>query len=312
MPIVKLLFAELDHDRDGTLSLQELSRLARDDHSPRARDDEDVDLDKYKIVDPEDDVFGEEMKTISDSSLYYKVYNILKEMVPVNGSSSDIDAIKDAVRRFFSRSDVDNKGWVSEERFRAFLRRSSLSDKMMTSELRRLTMALTRRQMIKGPRGQSSQQTVVDYEKLVHAIEESARAGPSTKSDLILLKLRDAASASASAGRPFLSLCNLIDVTGSGRVLKDEILLAFKMMGCSISSSDLESLKDEMLEGAIAQDGTVDYKEVNYLLTKDMPARSAGPHGSSMLSMGPSSFARPQSHTSSYMPPLPWMTGKST
>ena len=111
MPIVKLLFAELDHDKDGTLSLQELSRLARDDHSPRAHDDEDVDLDKYKIVDPEDDVFGEEMKTISDSSLYYKVYNILKEMVPVNGSSSDIDAIKDAVRRFFSRSDVDNKGW---------------------------------------------------------------------------------------------------------------------------------------------------------------------------------------------------------
>ena len=57
-----------------------------------------------------------------------------------------------------------------------------------------------------------------------------------------------------------------------------------------------------MLEGAIAQDGTVDIRKLT-ILTKDMPARSAGPHGSSMLSMGPSSFARPQSHTSSYMPP---------
>lgn len=306
VPIVKLLFAELDHDRDGTLSVQELSRLARDgDHSPRAQDEVEVDLDKFNHGDNEDDLFGKEIKAMSDSGMYYKVYNILKEMVPVYGSSSDTDAIKDAVRRFFNRSDTDNKGWVSEERFRAFLRRSSLSDKMMTSELRHLTMALTRRQMVKGPHGQSSLQTVVDYEKLVHAIEESAHSGPSTKSDLVLLKLRDAANASASAGRPFLSLCSLIDTTGSGRVFKDEMLLTFKMMGCNVSASDLESLKDEMLEGTIAQDGTIDYKEINYLLTKDTSARGTGPHGSSMLNMGPTSFARPQSQTSSYMPPPP-------
>ena len=69
MAIVKLLFSELDHDRDGTLSLQELSRLAHDgDHSPRpfddAREEEGMGLDKFKDGDHEDDVFGREMKAI--------------------------------------------------------------------------------------------------------------------------------------------------------------------------------------------------------------------------------------------------------
>ena len=39
----------------------------------------------------------------------------------LNGGNS-LDLIKQAIRKFFQRSDPDGRGLVSEERFRAFLR----------------------------------------------------------------------------------------------------------------------------------------------------------------------------------------------
>lgn len=329
--ITKLLFVDIDSDRDGTLSLRELVRLVRDDGdntSPRStyggstRDNAEASP-RYSSyydrggaggVDDEDDVFSKGVRSIGENELFFKAYSVLKEMVP-SSSTGNFEGVKNAVRRFFLRSDTDNRGWVSEERFRAFLRRSSLADKMTSGELRRMTESLVQRHIVKSPSGMSATQNEVDYEKLITLMEAASETGPSTKSDLVLLKLRDAAGVSAQAGRPFLSLCTLVDSTNTGRVTKDEMVLACKMMGAHVTASDLETLRDDMLEGTFASDGSVDYKEVNYLITKEAGPGLGGTaapghshshshnHGSTssgtMLNLGPSQFSRPQAHTHS-------------
>jgi hypothetical protein len=68
--------------------------------------------------------------------------------------------VRSSVRRFFLRADPEYKGYVSEERFRAFLRRSGLQDRLTASELRRFTEKLKR----KGA-GRDRFESLIDYEK---------------------------------------------------------------------------------------------------------------------------------------------------
>ena len=98
------------------------------------------------------------------------------EMVP-SSSTGNFEGVKNAVRRFFLRSDTDNRGWVSEERFRAFLRRSSLADKMTSGELRRMTESLVQRHIVKSPSGVSATQNEGDYEKLITLMEAASETG---------------------------------------------------------------------------------------------------------------------------------------
>jgi Ca2+-binding EF-hand superfamily protein len=316
--IVNILFRELDSDQDGTLSLRELSRLVQDDNgdtSPRTlggvNDSGRTDSRRSSpesagngfddATDPDDEVFGKQaMRNMGEHELFYKVYSILKEMVPSTSGGGHFDPIKNAVRKFFLRSDVDNRGWVSEERFRAFLRRSSIADKMTSGELRRITETLIKKHVVRSSGGASNTQSVVDYERLIVLMEAASTAGPGAKSDLVLLKLRDAAITSSQAGRPFLSLCSLVDSTNCGRISKDELQLTAKMMGCTVSGADLESLKDDVLEGTFGADGSVDYKEVNYLLTKEGPVgggMTGGKGVAPLLGLGPASFSRPQAYS---------------
>ncbi len=48
------------------------------------------------------------------------------DIVPVDphGPGKHTDVVRASVRRFFQRADPDHRGYVSEERFRAFLRYS--------------------------------------------------------------------------------------------------------------------------------------------------------------------------------------------
>ena len=49
---------------------------------------------------------------------------VLLEMVPkdINSYEQPSEVMRSSVRKFFQRADADYKGFVSEERFRAFLR----------------------------------------------------------------------------------------------------------------------------------------------------------------------------------------------
>ena len=69
------------------------------------------------------------------------------------GKESDADhleVVKHSVKRFFIRGDEEGKDVVGEERFRAFIRRSGLQDRLTTREIRRLLGKFRRRVAIRG------------------------------------------------------------------------------------------------------------------------------------------------------------------
>lgn len=81
--------------------------------------------------------------------------------MPPSGNANEdrIETVKSTVRKFFQRSDPDQKGIVSEERFRAFCRRSGLQEVLTTSEIRTLMERLKKR------RGKLHGGIVLDYER---------------------------------------------------------------------------------------------------------------------------------------------------
>jgi calcium-binding protein CML len=292
LSMIQFLFGELDTDYDGQLNLQELSRFIRLDPGMHPVKDTQFKLDMQGAPpaygnDEEDDLFGSHHYVPGESELFYKVFNCLKDVVPTKGAAPPIDAIRDAIRKHFLRHDTDNKGCVSEDRFRAFLRKSMLLDRMTAGECRRLMDALKRRTTAFG--SSYSQVVVIDYEKLVVHLQEVSEHGPSRKPDIITMKLREAAAASAKIGRPFMNLCTLVDPQGHGRISKEELLFVFKMMGTVLSVTDVDSLTPLLQDGTIDRDGSVDYKDINYLLYDD---RSVAGGNTGIMAMGPSSFTR--------------------
>lgn len=85
------------------------------------------------------------------------------EVVPTNANTTEdhLETVKSTVRKFFQRSDPDQKGIVSEERFRAFCRRSGLQEVLTTTEIRTLMERLKKR------RGKLHGGVVLDYERYV-------------------------------------------------------------------------------------------------------------------------------------------------
>ena len=89
----------------------------------------------------------------------------LLEVVPAgDGGVNHLEAVKAAVRKFFQRSDPDQKGVVSEERFRAFCRRSSLQEVLTASEVRTLIERLRKRRAGRSRVGYHGG-VVIDYER---------------------------------------------------------------------------------------------------------------------------------------------------
>ena len=88
------------------------------------------------------------------------------EVVPSSGKSGEnhVEVVKAAVRKFFQRSDPDQRGIVTEERFRAFCRRSSLQETLTASELRTLIERLRKRRPGRSRSGYQSG-VVIDYER---------------------------------------------------------------------------------------------------------------------------------------------------
>ena len=107
---------------------------------------------------------------------------------------------------------------------------------------------------------------------------------PLSKAENVLSKLQQAAAMAASSGRPFLALCSLLDPAQKGKITSGEICTAAKMMNCALKPEEVNTLKDLLPDHALGDDGSVDYRELNWLLhnyrshvtTKAAPVRSDG------------------------------------
>lgn len=184
--MVKRLFDECDKNKDGLLSIKEFGLYVLDRSSDdlkrsvvrdsnqdlsltvsdgnRDRSGLNTSMDKLNLSDDEDDEVFRKRHALTDHELIRKVNDILMDIVPRESNStnpvSHLEVVRSSVRRFFQRADPEFKGVVSEERFRAFLRRSGLQDNLTASELRRLTDKLKKRGA-----GKDRYETLIDYEK---------------------------------------------------------------------------------------------------------------------------------------------------
>lgn len=141
--MIRRLFQELDQDNNGSVSVKEITSFLREGESGKVSDlnttSRSSKLRESKVLkgnnneslltghyeDDEDDNLFVKQKTLSDSELYRKINQILQDLVPMDPKSNPsghIETVRNAIRRFFHRSDPDNRGVVSEERFRTFLR----------------------------------------------------------------------------------------------------------------------------------------------------------------------------------------------
>lgn len=149
-------------------------------------------------------------------------------------------------------SDPEFKGVVTEERFKSFLRRSSLQDRLSQTELRRL-VAKCKASSSKSntKRRSSSAEVMFDYEKFYQLLtiassQENSIGG--AKAEAVFGKFREAAMKSAANGRSFISLCSLLDHSLKGQMSREEFIHTAKMMEYSLSNVELESLLNYLVK----------------------------------------------------------------
>jgi Ca2+-binding EF-hand superfamily protein len=100
---------------------------------------------------------------------------------------------------------------------------------------------------------------------------------PKSKAETIFAKFQDAAIQSNGAGRPFLSLCSLIDLRLTGKISKEELIHIGKMMDIEMSLVDLEAML-EMIPSVIVGKASInagakiiDYRVLNNALQNFTP-----------------------------------------
>jgi Ca2+-binding EF-hand superfamily protein len=300
MLMVRRLFDECDKNKDGLLSIKEFlvyildrqpadARGLRDssnknnnnnsssnggplrssDKQDRLRDLDDERNDPLQLSDDEQDEIFRKKRTLTDHELFRKVNEILMDIVPdefPNNPQKHLEMIRSSVRRFFQRADPEYKGYVSEERFRAFLRRSGLQDRLTANELRRFTEKLKK----KGT-GKERYESLIDYEKLVNQLLVVTESIPKSKAEVVFTRLQDAAIASANAGRSFLNLCSLTDLHLTGFLTKEELMHTTKMMDYPMNAYDVEALCELLPNHAVTKDNRIDYRILNTILQSYSP-----------------------------------------
>jgi Ca2+-binding EF-hand superfamily protein len=268
--LVRRLFDEIDSNKDGRLDISEFLDFIRAKlKSDLGSDPWGVDGAKKKSknsidYDDDDRLFNAQRK-ISDNEIYRKVCATLQESVP-NVSKDHVDDVRNAVRKFFQKSDPDDKGYVNEERFRAFCRRSGLQDSLTTSEIQSMMKKLQKPQS-----GSDAEGAKINYEKFIDEITKSVSGVPHSQGEALLVKLQDAYDEAAYSGRPFLGLCSLIDPKMSGHINRQEVLTAFKMMACPMTMDELKGLLEVLPNNVLEKDDLINYNELNLLLQKHTP-----------------------------------------
>lgn len=273
--MIRRLFDDCDHNKDGRLDLSEFFAFIRDgikSGSARAdllQDKDKMGRDNFEL---EEDVAMKgfrAQRVVSDNELYRKVMATLYEAVRASPNTDEDhnDVVKATVRKYFQSADPEDKGHVEEERFRAFCRRSGLHDALSAAELRVLTERLRR------PSG-SGASSRINYEKFLTQLSNSASGMPHSTGDAVLTKLQDAVDEATASGRPFLGLCSLIDPKGTGVISRAELLHTFKMITCLVSMDDLDAMAEILPSNVFLRDGSVDYKELNNALLGGLTPRN--------------------------------------
>ena len=180
--MIRRLFSDMDEDHDGDLSIAELTSALRsgagggsgagglgngkmNKKMSKTGDkwyDSDDESSQSRLEDDDFLLFSQRKKTFSEYELYRKIFDILLDTIPANALeeanphirtstgtgrrdlTSRVDTVGSVVRKLFKRSDADGQGFVSEERFLSFCRRSELSVRLSTVEMRRLIDKLRR------------------------------------------------------------------------------------------------------------------------------------------------------------------------
>jgi Ca2+-binding EF-hand superfamily protein len=298
MLMVRRLFDECDKNKDGLLSIKEfvvyiLDRQLSDARKPstntgRERSEsggggssgklsirnpdrlgaggDEEENDALNLSDDENDEVFRKKRALTDHELIRKINEVLMEIVPnefPNNPQKHLEMIRSSVRRFFQRSDPEYKGFVSEERFRAFLRRSGLQDRLTANELRRFSDKLKKKGV-----GQYRNESMIDYERLIQQLLVVTESIPKSKAEIVFTRLQDAAISSANAGRSFLNLCSLIDLRLTGFITKEELMHTSKMMDNNMSAYDVEALCELLPNSAVSKDNmSIDYRALNSLLS---------------------------------------------
>lgn len=162
--LVRRLFDQVDKNKDGLLSIKEFTRFILDrEPNPLqvaiAKEEKTGEHDKLGLSDDDEDDVFRRSRVLTEHQLMRKVSDVLMDVVPVDPlyPANHSEEVRTSVRRFFQRADQERTGTVSEERFRAFVRRSGLQDNLTAAELRRLTDRLKKKQR--------SGEVVIDYER---------------------------------------------------------------------------------------------------------------------------------------------------
>ena len=147
--MIRRLFYEIDRDHSGSISMKELTQFVTSSndsdtntltydpiseklYTKTTKSHKDVDADD----DYDDDLFsmsanknnGNNGRGINDFELFRKITDILLKLITSKNNSvgmspeHQLEEVKVNIRKFFQRSDAEHKGYVSEERFRSFLR----------------------------------------------------------------------------------------------------------------------------------------------------------------------------------------------
>ena len=201
------------------------------------------------------------------------------------------DAIRINIRKFFQRVDPKGLGTVNEEKFLIFIRQSGLQDELNANEITKLIERLKR----------SNNSSMIDYERFCSLIKLQKETVSLKKCEEVLNRFSEAANKSASAGRPFLSLCSLVDPKGIGFLSIDELMLTAKMMDCTLTKSDIEALQELLPAGAKKPiSGAIEYQKLNTLLQN---AQSYNIHQLVSSAISNNGFDATASNTMMMMPP---------
>jgi Ca2+-binding EF-hand superfamily protein len=92
-----------------------------------------------------------------------------------------------------------------------------------------------------------------------------------SRAEGVVLRLQDACVASANCGRPFATLCSLVDTRLTSRISREELVHTAKMMDCALTHAEVDALRELMPE-AFSSDGLiVNYQELNAVLNTYAP-----------------------------------------
>ena len=109
----------------------------------------------------------------------------------------------------------------------------------------------------------------------------SLDTAPRTRSETVFIRFQEAAIESNANGRPFLSLCSLVDQRIAGRITKDDLIHVAKMMDYSMNNSDVEAIMDLLPHGAVIlnSDGnhSIDYRALHNLIQYYTPRQAYPP-----------------------------------